>query len=54
MQKMTAILDEQLWKKMQKHSKILQICKMRAAGIDNAEGKQRNIELYDKFFKTAF
>lgn len=29
--------------------------KMRAAGIDNAEGKQRIIiELYDKFFKTAF
>lgn len=28
---------------------------MRAAGIDNAEGKQRIIiELYDKFFKTAF
>lgn len=27
----------------------------RAAGIDNAEGKQRVIiELYDKFFKTAF
>lgn len=27
----------------------------RAAGIDNAEGKQRIIiELYDKFFKTAF
>lgn len=29
--------------------------KLRAAGIDNAEGKQRIIvELYDKFFKTAF
>lgn len=29
--------------------------KKRAAGIDNAEGKQRIIiELYDKFFKTAF
>ena len=29
--------------------------KMRASGIDNAEGKQRIIiELYDKFFKTAF
>ena len=28
---------------------------MRASGIDNAEGKQRIvIELYDKFFKTAF
>lgn len=29
--------------------------KKRAAGIDNADGKQRIIiELYDKFFKTAF
>lgn len=29
--------------------------RMRASGIDNAEGKQRIIiELYDKFFKTAF
>lgn len=29
--------------------------RMRAAGIDNATGKQRVIiELYDKFFKTAF
>jgi len=29
--------------------------KMRASGIDNAEGKQKIIiELYDKFFKTAF
>ncbi|HTI61331.1 DEAD/DEAH box helicase [Mucilaginibacter sp.] len=29
--------------------------KMKAQGIDNAEGKQRIIiELYDKFFKTAF
>ena len=29
--------------------------KKRASGIDNAEGKQRIIiELYDKFFKTAF
>ena len=28
---------------------------MRASDIDNAEGKQRLIvELYDKFFKTAF
>jgi predicted helicase len=29
--------------------------RIRAEGIDNAEGKQRiSIELYDKFFKTAF
>ena len=35
--------------------KFYESVKMRAAGIDNAEGKQRIIiELYDKFFKTAF
>ncbi|MEN9912399.1 MAG: hypothetical protein RI956_843, partial [Pseudomonadota bacterium] len=35
--------------------KFYQSVKTRAAGIDNAEGKQRIIiELYDKFFKTAF
>ena len=28
---------------------------MRISGIDNAEGRQRIIiELYDKFFRTAF
>ena len=36
-------------------NKFYESVKMRAAGIDNAEGKQRVIiELYDKFFKTAF
>ena len=36
-------------------SKFYESVKMRASGIDNAEGKQRIIiELYDKFFKTAF
>ncbi len=35
--------------------KFYESVKMRAAGIDNAAGKQRIIiELYDKFFKTAF
>ncbi|GHV16862.1 hypothetical protein AGMMS49938_17240 [Fibrobacterales bacterium] len=35
--------------------KFYESVKMRASGIDNAEGKQRIIiELYDKFFKTAF
>lgn len=36
-------------------AKFYESVKMRASGIDNAEGKQRIIiELYDKFFKTAF
>jgi predicted helicase len=41
---------------MQKRlQKFYESVKMRASGIDNAEGKQRIIiELYDKFFKTAF
>ena len=35
--------------------KFYQSVKKRASGIDNTEGKQRIIiELYDKFFKTAF
>tara|TARA_R110002050_G_scaffold253647_1_gene391867 strand:+ start:10493 stop:15379 length:4887 start_codon:yes stop_codon:yes gene_type:complete len=35
--------------------KFYQSVRKRAEGIDNAEGKQRIIiELYDKFFKTAF
>jgi len=35
--------------------KFYESVKMRASGIDNAEGKQKIIiELYDKFFKTAF
>ena len=36
-------------------TKFYESVKMRASGIDNADGKQRIIiELYDKFFKTAF
>lgn len=56
MQSMLDLLEEQ---NMDKDTEILQkfyeSVKVRASGIDNAEGKQRIIiELYDKFFKTAF
>ena len=56
MQNMTSILEEQaLEKDVDVLQKFYESVKMRAAGIDNAEGKQRIIiELYDKFFKTAF
>jgi len=56
MQTMIDLLEAQ---SLEKDSEILQrfyeSVKKRAAGIDNSEGKQRIIiELYDKFFKTAF
>jgi len=56
MQGMIDVLDEDV---LEKDTEVLlkfyESVKMRAAGIDNAEGKQRIIiELYDKFFKTAF
>ena len=53
---MLDLLDEQsLEKDAEILEKFYQSVKTRAAGIDNAEGKQRIIiELYDKFFKTAF
>jgi predicted helicase len=56
MQKMLDLLEEQ---SLEKDAETLQTfyesVKVRASGIDNAEGKQRIIiELYDKFFKTAF
>lgn len=56
MQKMLDLLEEQ---SLEKDAEILQkfydSVRKRASGIDNAEGKQRIIiELYDKFFKTAF
>ena len=56
MQAMLDLLEEQA---IEKDTETLQrfydSVKMRAADIDNAEGKQRIIvELYDKFFKTAF
>lgn len=56
MQNMLDALDE---KALPEDSETLQrfyeSVEKRAAGIDNADGKQRIIiELYDKFFKTAF
>lgn len=56
MQKMLDLLEEQsLEKDAQTLEKFYESVKTRASGIDNAEGKQRIIiELYDKFFKTAF
>jgi len=56
MQSMLDLLEESA---IEKDTEVLQkfyeSVKMRASGIDNAEGKQRIItELYDKFFKTAF
>lgn len=56
MQKMLDLLEEQSFDKdAETLNKFYESVKMRAAGIDNAEGKQRIIiELYDKFFKTAF
>ena len=56
MQKMLDLLEEQaLDKETKTLEKFYDSVKMRAADIDNAEGKQKIIiELYDKFFKTAF
>jgi predicted helicase len=56
MQTMLDLLEEQAIEKDTKTlEKFYESVKMRAAGIDNAAGKQRIIiELYDKFFKTAF
>lgn len=56
MQKMLDLLEEQsLDKDTETLEKFYESVKMRAQGIDNAEGKQKIIiELYDKFFKTAF
>ncbi|WP_152269679.1 DEAD/DEAH box helicase [Agriterribacter humi] len=56
MQKMLDLLEEQ---SLEKDALVLEkfyaSVKTRASGIDNAEGKQRIIiELYDRFFKTAF
>ncbi|HTN18831.1 MAG TPA: type ISP restriction/modification enzyme [Pelobium sp.] len=56
---MQAMLDALQGKTVDEDSETLQkfyeSVRKRAAGIDNAEGKQRIIiELYDKFFKTAF
>jgi predicted helicase len=56
MQEMLELLEAQaLEKDAETLNKFYESVRMRAAGIDNAEGKQRVIiELYDKFFKTAF
>lgn len=56
---MQSMLDALEGETLEKESETLQkfydSVRKRAAGIDNAEGKQRIIiELYDKFFKTAF
>jgi len=58
MQKMLDLLEERSIEseaEMQTLQKFYESVRKRAADIDNAEGKQRIIiELYDKFFKTAF
>ena len=58
-QAMQAMLDRLQQQSLAEESETLQrfydSVRKRAAGIDNAEGKQRIIiELYDKFFRTAF
>jgi predicted helicase len=56
MQGMLDILDEQnVGTETETLKKFYDSVRMRAAGIDNAEGKQRIIqELYERFFKVAF
>ena len=56
MQDMLDKLEEQAFDKdAESLTRFYDSVRKRAAGIDNAEGKQRIIiELYDKFFKTAF
>jgi len=56
MQKMLDLLEEQsIEKDTETLEKFYESVKMRAQGIDNGEGKQKIIiELYDKFFKSAF
>lgn len=50
-----ALQEQNLEKETESLSKFYASVKMRAAGIDNAAGKQRIIvELYDKFFRNAF
>lgn len=55
MQKILSLLDkEALEKETEPLEKFYKSVRLRAAGIDNAEGKQRIIlELYEKYFKTA-
>ncbi len=56
MQQMIDLLEKQsVDKDMETLDRFYKSVRQRAEGIDNAEGKQRIIiELYDKFFKTAF
>ncbi len=56
MQKMLDLLEAQtIQEDTDTLNKFYESVRMRAADIDNAAGKQRIIiELYDKFFKTAF
>lgn len=56
MQGMVTILNKQTPKEdNEKLERFYESVRERAKGIDNAEGKQKVIvELYDKFFKTAF
>jgi predicted helicase len=56
MQGMLELLDEQnLGTEAETLEKFYASVRMRAAGIDNAEGKQRIIhELYERFFRVAF
>lgn len=56
MQQMVDALDEHnLDKETEALDKFYESVRLRAEGIDNAEGRQRIItELYERFFKTAF
>ena len=56
MQKMLEVLEDGfIAEESEKLNKFYVSVKERAAGIDNVEGKQKIIiELYDKFFSTAF
>lgn len=56
MQTMLDLLEAQsIEKDTETLNKFYESVKIRASGIDNAEGKQKIIiELYDKFFKSAF
>jgi len=56
MQNMLDLLEDTAMEKDQETlEKFYASVQERASGIDNAEGRQRVIvELYDKFFKTAF
>ena len=56
MQRILNLLDEDgMAKDQEQLDRFYQSVKERCDGVDNAEGKQKIIvELYDKFFKTAW